>query len=135
MRGSDSGAGSLFSYVDLEARIAADHPLRQVRELVNEALGQLDASFDKLYSDEGRPGIPPERLLRASLLQLFYSIRSERQLMERIDFDLLFRWFVGLGIDDPVWDATVFTKNRDRLLNTEIAQGCLSALLALPRVR
>jgi transposase len=135
MRGSDSGAGSLFSYVDLEARIAADHPLRQVRELVNEALGQLDASFDKLYSDEGRPGIPPERLLRASLLQLFYSIRSERQLMERIDFDLLFRWFAGLGIDDPVWDATVFTKNRDRLLNTEIAQGFLSALLALPRVR
>jgi transposase len=102
---------------------------------VNEALGQLDSAFEKLYSNEGRPGIPPERLLRASLLQLFYSIRSERQLMERIDFDLLFRWFVGLGIDDQVWDATVFTKNRDRLLNTEIAQGFLSALLALPRVK
>jgi transposase len=135
MRGSDGGAGGLFSYVDIEARIAGDHPLRQVRALVNEALGQLDSAFEKLYSNEGRPGIPPERLLRASLLQLFYSIRSERQLMERIDFDLLFRWFVGLGIDDQVWDATVFTKNRDRLLNTEIAQGFLSALLALPRVK
>jgi transposase len=134
MRGSDQRAGSLFSYVDIEARIAAEHPLRQIRELVNEALAQLDRTFDKLYADEGRPSIPPERLLRASLLQLFYSIRSERQLMERLEFDLLFRWFVGLGIDDPVWDATVFTKNRERLLNTEIAQGFLAALLGLARV-
>ena len=135
MRGSDRQAGNLFSYVDIEARVAADHPLRQIRLLVNEALGHLDRAFDRLYADEGRPSVPPERLLRASLLQLFYSIRSERQLMERLDFDLLFRWFVGLGIDDPVWDATVFTKNRDRLLNTEIAQGFLGALLALPRVK
>lgn len=135
MRGSDERPGSLFSYVDIEARVAADHPLRQIRELVNEALAQLDRAFDRLYADEGRPSIPPERLLRASLLQLFYSIRSERQLMERLDFDLLFRWFVGLGIDDPVWDATVFSKNRDRLLNTEIAQGFLAALLTLPRVK
>jgi transposase len=135
MRGSDQRAGSLFSYVDIEARVAADHPLRQIRTLVNEALGELDGVFDKLYAAEGRPSIPPERLLRASLLQLFYSIRSERQLMERLDFDLLFRWFAGLGIDDPVWDATVFTKNRDRLLNTAIAQGFLAALLALPRVK
>jgi transposase len=135
MRGSDQQSGSLFSYVDIEARVAADHPLRQIRALVNAALEQLDRTFAKLYADEGRPSIPPERLLRASLLQLFYSIRSERQLMERLDFDLLFRWFVGLGIDDPVWDATVFTKNRDRLLNTEIAQQFLSALLALPRVK
>ncbi len=135
MRGSDQRAGSLFSYVDIEARVAAEHPLRQIRTLVNEALGQLDGVFDKLYAAEGRPSIPPERLLRASLLQLFYSIRSERQLMERLDFDLLFRWFAGLGIDDPVWDATVFTKNRDRLLNTAIAQGFLAALLALPRVK
>ena len=109
--------------------------MRLIREIVNEALGALNETFERLYSDEGRPGIPPERLLRASLLQLFYSIRSERQLMERIDFDLLFRWFVGLGIEDAVWDPTVFTKNRDRLLNTEIAQEFLSALLAVPRVK
>jgi transposase len=115
MRGPDQHSGSLFSYVDIEVRIAAGHTLRQIRELVNEALGQLDLRFARLYADEGRPSIPPERLLRASLLQLFYSIRSERQLMERLDFDLLFRWFVGLGIDDPVWDATVFSKNRNRL--------------------
>lgn len=135
MRGLDHRSGSLFSYVDIEARIAVDHPLRQVREIVNEALSGLNKSFEALYSREGRPSIPPERLLRASLLQMFYTIRSERQLMERLDFDLRFRWFVGLGVDDPVWDATVFSKNRDRLLNTEIAQQFLSALLALPRVR
>lgn len=135
MRGSDERSGSLFSYVDVESRIAADHPLRLIREITNEALAGLDAAFERLYATEGRPGIPPERLLRASLLQLFYSIRSERQLMERIDFDLLFRWFVGLGVDDPVWDPTVFTKNRERLFNTGIAAEFLSALLALPRVR
>jgi transposase len=135
MRGSDERCGGLFSYVDIEARVAADHPLRQIRVLVNEALRELDQAFERLYAKEGRPSIPPERLLRASLLQLFYSIRSERQLMERLDFDLLFRWFVGLGIDDPVWDASVFSKNRDRLLTTEVARGFLAALLALPRVR
>lgn len=135
MRGRDERSGSLFSYVDIEARIGVGHPLRQIRDVVNEALSALTKSFAALYAREGRPSIPPERLLRASLLQLFYSIRSERQLMERLDFDLLFRWFVGLGIDDPVWDATVFSKNRDRLLNTEIAPQFLSALLSLPRVR
>ncbi len=135
MRGADQRAGSLFSYIDIEARIAGDHPLRQVREIVNEALSALDRSFEKLYAREGRPSIAPERLVRASLLQLFYSIRSERQLMERLNFDLLFRWFVGLAIDEPVWDATVFSKNRDRLLNTEIAQEFLAALLAVPRIR
>jgi transposase/IS5 family transposase len=135
MRGSDERSGSLFSYVDIEARVRPDHPLRLIREMVNEALADLDVQFEALYADDGRPGIPPERLLRASLLQLFYAIRSERQLMERMEFDLLFRWFVGLGIDDAVWDVTVFTKNRDRLLNTEIAQGFLSALLALARVK
>jgi transposase len=135
MRGADQRSGSLFSYVDIEARIGAEHPLRLIGETVNEALAALDGAFAKLYAREGRPSIAPERLLRASLLQLFYSIRSERQLMERLDFDLLFRWFVGLGIDDPVWDATVFSKNRERLLNTEIAQQFLSALLALPRVK
>lgn len=135
MRGVDHRSGSLFSYVDIEARVAAGHPLRRIRELVNEALSALSEDFAALYAREGRPSIPPERLLRASLLQMFYSIRSERQLMERLDFDLLFRWFVGLGIDDPVWDATVFSKNRDRLLNTAIARRFLSELLALPRVK
>lgn len=99
MRGSDQRIGSLFSYVDIEARIAPDHPLRLIRELINDALAQRDAAFDRLYAEEGRPSIPLERLLRASPLRLFYSIRSERQLMERLDFDLLFHWFVGLGID------------------------------------
>ncbi len=135
MRGEDRRSGSLFSYVDIEDRVASDHPLREIRSIVNEALSGLDKSLAGLYAREGRPSIPPERLLRASLLQMFYSVRSERQLMERLDFDLLFRWFVGLGIDDPVWDATVFSKNRDRLLNTAIAQQFLSALLALPRVK
>src|SRR5580700_9889203 len=111
MRGTDQRSGSLFSYVDIEARVPKEHPLRGVRELVNGALSKLDKRFGELYSKDGRPSIAPERLLRASLLQLFYSIRSERQLMERMDFDLLFRWFVGLGIDDPVWDHSVFSKN------------------------
>ena len=135
MRGTDQRSGSLFSYVDIEARVPKEHPLRGVRELVNGALSKLDKRFGELYSKDGRPSIAPERLLRASLLQLFYSIRSERQLMERMDFDLLFRWFVGLGIDDPVWDHSVFSKNRDRLLNTEIAQDFLAALLSEPKVR
>jgi transposase len=135
MRGMDQRSGSLFSYVDIEARVPEGHPLRRVRELVNGALAELDRQFSVLYSLEGRPSIPPERLIRASLLQLLYSIRSERQLMERMEFDLLFRWFVGLGIDDPVWDHSVFSKNRDRLLTTKIAQEFLAALLANPKVK
>jgi len=103
--------------------------------LANSALAKLDGEFARLYSPLGRPSIPPERLLRASLLQLLYTIRSERQLMERLEFDLLFRWFVGLGIDDPVWDATSFTKNRERVLSEAIARAFLSALLADPRVK
>ena len=134
MRGSDDRAGSLFSYVDLEARVPSSHPLRLIRAIVNEALEALSSNFSKLYSRMGRPSIPPERLLRALLLQAFYSIRSERQLVERIEFDLLFRWFVGLGIDDPVWDATSFTHNRDRLLAGEIAHNFLAAILAHPKV-
>ncbi len=110
MRGSDERSGSLFSYVDIEARVPATHPVRHIRELVNGALAKLDRKFETLYSADGRPSIPPKRLVRASLLQLFYSIRSERQLMERLDFDLLFRWFVGLGIDDEVWNHSVFSK-------------------------
>jgi transposase len=135
MRGTDGRTGSLFSYVGLEARVPESHPLRRIRDLTNAALRALDAAFAELYSPLGRPSIPPERLLRASLLQLLYSIRSERQLMERLEYDLLFRWFVGLGIDDPVWDATSFTKNRDRVLNEAIAQAFLAALLDDPQVK
>jgi transposase len=135
MRGKDEVRGSLFSYVDLERRIRAGHPLRAVRDIVNAALAEMSGEFDALYPKAGRGSIPPERLLRALLLQAFYSIRSERQLVERIDFDLLFRWFVGLGVDDPVWDATTFTKNRDRLLAGEIAGRFLATVLAQPEVR
>lgn len=135
MRGSDQHSGSLFSYVDLEARVPKDHPLRAIRDIVNDALSELSSDFAALYASLGRPSIPPEKLLRATLLQAFYSIRSERQLMERLEFDLLFRWFVGLGIDDPAWDHSVFSKNRDRLLEGEIAAKFLAAILTQPRVK
>jgi transposase len=135
MRGEDRMSGALFSYVDVEARIPAKHPLRAMRRLTNAALDELDARFSVLYEAVGRPSIPPERLLRAALLQLLYSIRSERQLVERIEFDLLFRWFVGLSIDETVFDASTFSKNRDRLLTHEIAQGFLSSLIGLPEVK
>src|ERR1700716_694103 len=115
MRGSDTRTGELFSYVDLEKRVPAKHPLRLVRRVVNEVLAALDGDFSKAYADSGRPSIAPERLLRALLLQAFYTIRSERQLMEQLDYNLLYRWFVGLGVDEAVWVPTVFTKNRDRL--------------------
>jgi transposase len=135
MRGCDDQSGSLFSYIDLEKRIRPDHPLRTIRSLVDDALASLDRAFTDLYAALGRPSIPPGRLLRAMLLQAFYSIRSERLLMERLDYDLLFRWFVGLGIDDPVWDPSTFSKNRDRLLEGDIAARFLTAILALPRVK
>jgi transposase len=135
MRGADRRTGELFSYVDLESRVRADHPLRKIRDVVNATLLSMSADFSELYSHLGRPGIPPERLLRALLLQCFYSVRSERQLMERLEFDLLFRWFAGLGVDDPVWDASVFSKNRDRLLAGEVAQRFLAELLARPEVK
>jgi transposase len=135
MRGSDRGNGSLFSYVDLEERVRPDHPLRVIREIANASLKALSGDFDALYSPFGRESIPPERLVRALLLQAFYSIRSERQLVERIEYDLLFRWFVGLGIDDVVWDATTFTKNRDRLLDGDVAAKFLSAVLSQGRVK
>jgi len=131
----DERTGTLFSYVDLEARIRPDHPLRPIRAIVNEALADLEGAFAPLYAQVGRPSIPPEKLLRAMLLQAFYSIRSERQLMERLETDLLFRWFVGLGIDDPAWDHSTFSKNRDRLLEGDITARFLSALLAQPRVK
>lgn len=135
MRGTDERSGELFSYVDLEARVRAAHPLRAIRTIVNAAVSALEQDFAVLYSPIGRPSIAPEKLLRAMLLQAFYSIRSERQLMERLEFDLLFRWFVGLGIDDPVWDHSVFSKNRDRLLDGDIAAKFLSAVLSQPRVK
>jgi transposase len=134
MRGSDERTGSLFSFVDVEARVRKDHPLRMIRTLVDDALTAMEREFAALYSRVGRPSIAPERLLRAMLLQAFYSIRSERQLMERLEFDLLFRWFVGLGIDDPVWDHSTFSKNRDRLLEGKIAAKFLAAVLEQPRV-
>jgi transposase len=130
MRGSDLRSGELFSYVDLEERVPAKHPLRKIRQIVNDVLQGLDGAFAKLYAVDGRPSIPPERLLRASLLQAFYTIRSERQLMEQLDYNLLYRWFVGLGIDDPVWVPTVFSKNRDRLLEADVAKQFLKQLLA-----
>jgi transposase len=135
MRGSDKRPGELFSYVDLEQRIRLDHPLRAIRALTDTALEALSGDFAALYSGMGRPSIAPEMLLRAMLLQAFYSVRSERQLMERLEFDLLFRWFVGLGIDDAVWDHSTFSKNRDRLLEGEIAARFLSAVLAQPRIK
>jgi len=136
MRGSDRRSGELFSYVDVETRIRADHPLRTIRAIVNDALESLSAEFDALYAPRsGRPSIPPEMLLRAMLLQAFYSIRSERQLMERLEFDLLFRWFVGLSADEPAWDHSTFSKNRDRLLEGEVAAKFLAAVLTGPRVK
>ncbi len=136
MRGWDQRSGSLFSYVDLEARVRADHPLRPIRQIVNAALDRLSPEFEALYvTGVGRPSIPPERLLRALLLQAFYGIRSERQIMGRLDFDLLFRWFVGLGIDDSAWDQTTFSKNRDRLLAGDIAARFLAEVLADRKVR
>ena len=134
MRGSDKQTGSLFSYVNLEERIPARHPLRKIKGVVDAALASLDADFAALYADEGRPSIAPERLLRASLVQILFSIRSERQLMEQLQYNLLFRWFVGLSIDEPVWVPTVFTKNRDRLLDTEMSQKLLAAILAHEKV-
>jgi transposase len=135
MRGADERSGSLFSYVDLEARVRGDHPLRTIRQIANAALNDLSRAFGSLYTDFGRPSIAPEKLLRAMMLQAFYGIRSERQLMERLEFDLLFRWFVGLGVDDPVWDHSTFSKNRDRLLEGEIAAKFLAAVLAQPKVK
>src|SRR3981081_2144495 len=135
MRDKDDRSEILFSYIRLDERIPADHPLRVIRQLVDAALASLSRDFDKLYARDGRPSIPPERLLRALLLQAFYTVRSERQLMEQLDYNLLFRWFVGLSADDPVWDATVFCKNRDRLLDGDIAAKFFVSALNLPQVR
>jgi transposase len=135
MRGDDLQTEGLFSYVSCEGRVPRDHPLRRILALVDAALADLSGAFAQLYAPIGRPSIPPEKLLRALLLQAFYSVRSERQLMEQLDYNLLFRWFTGLGIDDPVWDVTVFTKNRDRLLKGDIAAKFFQAVLGQPEVR
>ena len=135
MRGWDNRRDGLFSYVRPESRIPNNHPLRLIRGVADEALAALNDQFAALYSDNGRPSIPPEQLLRALLLQAFYSIRSERQLMEQLNYNLLFRWFVGLSVDDPVWVPTVFSKNRDRLLEGDIAAAFMDAVLHLPRVK
>jgi transposase len=135
MRGQDQSSGRLFSYVDLEGRIPARHPLRIIRGIVNDVLGSLSSDFEAMYSRMGRPSIPPEQLLRGLLLQAFYTIRSERQLMEQLNFNMLFRWFVGLGMDDPVWDASTFCKNRDRLLEAEVSAKLLTGVVEHKRVR
>jgi len=130
MRGDDQDTGAMFSYLSPEARVRPDHPLRPIRRMTDAALARLSRRFDRLYSDIGRPSIPPEQLLRALLLQMLYTIRSEQLLMEELDYSVLFRWFVGLGMDDPVWDATTFTKNRDRLLTGDVAEAFFQAVLA-----
>jgi transposase len=133
MRGGDGEQASMFSYISAERRVPRDHPLRAIRSMADAALKQLDQCFAGIYAAVGRPSIPPERLLRALLLQMLYTVRSERLLMEQLDYNFLFRWFVGLSIDDRVWDVTVFTKNRDRLLKGAVAEGFFAAVLAQAR--
>src|SRR5260370_4589331 len=135
MRGADQQQSGMFSYISAERRVPKDHPLRTVRVMVNAALKELGARFDELYASGGRPSIAPEKLLRALLLQVLYTVRSERMLMEQLDYTFLFRWFVGLSIDDPVWDVTVFTKNRERRLKGEVAQAFFHAVVAHARAQ
>jgi transposase len=133
MRGNDQQQNHVFSYISPEQRVRKDHPLRPIRAMVDQILKQLSQQFDRMYAKVGRPSIPPEQLLRAQLLQMLYSVRSERLLMEEMDYNMLFRWFVGLNLDDPVWDATVFTKNRNRLLEAEVAKEFLARVVAQAR--
>jgi len=135
MRGADCEQSSMFSYISAERRVPKDHPLRALRAMADAALKDLDQRFDAMYAALGRSSIAPERLLRALLLQVLYTVRSERLLMEQLDYNFLFRWFVGLSIDDPVWDVTVFTKNRNRLLKGEVAEAFFAAVLAQARQR
>jgi transposase len=135
MRGFDDDGKAAFAYVSCESRVPPDHPLRIIRAIVDEALKVLSPEFDTMYATTGRSSVPPEKLLRALLLQAFYSVRSERQLMEQLNYNLLFRWFVGLAIDAPVWDVTVFTKNRERLLKGDIAVKFMDSVLHLPQVQ
>src|SRR5437762_7733551 len=130
MRGTgDRIQSAMFSYLSPETRVRKEHPLRAIRAMVDSALGEMSPLFDDMYSELGRPSIAPEKLLRAQLLQMLYSVRSERLLMEEIDYSVLFRWFVGMNMDEEVWDATTFTKNRDRLLNADIAKEFLAEVV------
>src|SRR5436190_21707961 len=133
MRGTESGQQVLFSYVAIEARIPGDHPLRAMKQLLEPVLADLAPRFAPMYADGGRPSIPPEQLLRALLLQVLYTIRSERLLMEEIDYSILFRWFIGLSLDEPIWSPTSFSKNRDRLLTGDIASAFFDAVLGQAR--
>lgn len=135
MRGDDRRQQAMFSYLSPEQRVPQDHPLRPIRAMVDAVLRDLSPTFDRLYAQEGRPSVPPEQLLRALLLQVLYTVRSERQLMEQLDYNLLFRWFVGLNMDEPVWDPTTFTKNRQRLLDGDVAQAFFDRVLAQARAR
>ena len=135
MRGEDTQRQTLFSYVRTDDRIPSNHPLRLIRQIADAALVALSGQFDAVYAAEGRPSIPPERLLRALLIQAFYSVRSERQLMEQLNYNLLFRWFVGLSVDDPVWDPSTFSKNRERVLNEDFAASFLDAVLNADKVK
>src|SRR3984885_1786410 len=135
MRGADHEQSGMFSYLSPEKRVRADHPLRGVRSQVDQVLTRLSPLFDEMYSTTGRPSIPPEKLLRALLLQMLYSIRSERLLMEQIDYSILFRWFVGMNLDDQVWNPTTFTKNRERLLDADVAKEFLVQVVAQARAK
>src|SRR5208282_6502206 len=135
MRGTDHQTDKLFSYLSPETMVPQDHPLRVIRPLANAALDRLSPAFNKLYSIIGRPSIPPEQLLRALLLQAFFTVRSERQLMEQLTYNMMFRWFVGLSMDAPVWDVTVFTKNRERLLEGDVAAKFFAAVLDQAEVK
>src|SRR5687767_764096 len=135
MRGDDLQQDAMFSYVSPERRVPADHPLRPIRRMVDQVLKSLSGRFNTLYARTGRPSIAPEKLLRTLLLQVLYTVRSERLLLEQLDYNLLFRWFVGLNMDDPVWDHSVFSKNRDRLLAGDIAQAFFDEVLAAAKTR
>src|SRR5260221_727468 len=135
MRGDDQLNGGMFSYISPEQRIPKDHPLRPIRTMVDAVLKEMSPRFETLYSTRGRPSIAPEKLLRALLLQVLYTVRSERQLMEQLDYNLLFRWFVGLNVDDPVWDASTFSKNRERLLQGDVAEAFFDEVLREARKR
>ena len=135
MRGTDHQQADMYSYLSPEMRVRPDHPLRAIRTMSDKALSQMSSRFDEMYAKTGRPSIPPEKLLRAQLIQMLYTVRSERLLMEEIDYSVLFRWFVGMNLDEPIWDVTVFTKNRKRLLVGEVAQGFFNAVVEQADVR
>src|ERR1039457_2890507 len=135
MRGVDHQQADMYSYLSPEARVRADHPLRAIRTMADQALSNMTERFDGMYAKTGRPSIPPEKLLRAQLVQMLYSVRSERLLMEEIDYSMLFRWFVGLNLDEEVWDPTVFTKNRDRLLEAAVAKQFLGQVVEQARAK